>query len=65
MAARRFSQIAPGGRVALNGVEWTIEDIHGRFCRLGLSLARRRYAKYSRILRAAGGVQWPPSTALT
>jgi hypothetical protein len=31
---------------------------------LGLSLARRRYAKYSQILRAAG-VQWPPSTALT
>lgn len=29
-------QIAPGRRVALNGVEWTIEDVHGQFGRLVL-----------------------------
>ncbi|MGQ4350130.1 hypothetical protein [Streptomyces sp. SAS_275] len=30
---------------------------------LGLFLARRRYAKYSKVLRAAG-VQWPAGTAM-
>jgi hypothetical protein len=30
MAARGFLQIAPGKRVALNGVEWTIEDVQGQ-----------------------------------
>lgn len=30
-------QIAPGGRVTLNGVEWTIEDVHGQFGRLVFS----------------------------
>ncbi|MFI9234873.1 hypothetical protein [Streptomyces sp. NPDC053079] len=29
-------QIAPGRRVALNGVEWTIEDVHGQHGRLVL-----------------------------
>ncbi|MFC5957881.1 transposase [Streptomyces pratens] len=36
MVARGFLQIAPGRRIALNGVEWTIEDIHGQFGRLVL-----------------------------
>ncbi|MFF7793477.1 hypothetical protein [Streptomyces sp. NPDC007991] len=29
-------QIAPGRRVALNGVEWTVEDVHGQLGRLVL-----------------------------
>jgi hypothetical protein len=36
MAVRGFLQIAPGRRVALNGVEWTIEDVHGQLGRLVL-----------------------------
>ncbi|MFJ7901745.1 transposase [Streptomyces sp. NPDC096198] len=36
MAARRFLQIAPGRRVALNGVEWTVDDVHGQLGRLVL-----------------------------
>lgn len=36
MAARGFLQIAPGRRIALNGVEWTIEDVHGQLGRLVL-----------------------------
>ncbi len=29
-------QIAPGRRVALNGVEWTVDDVHGQLGRLVL-----------------------------
>jgi hypothetical protein len=29
-------KIAPGRRVALNGVEWTVEDVHGPLGRLSL-----------------------------
>ncbi|OEJ28895.1 hypothetical protein AS594_35215 [Streptomyces agglomeratus] len=36
MAARGFLQIAPGRQVALNGVEWTIKDVHGQLGRLVL-----------------------------
>ncbi|MFF3449624.1 transposase [Streptomyces sp. NPDC002667] len=36
MAARGFLQIAPGRRVALNGVEWTVGDVHGQLGRLVL-----------------------------
>ncbi|MEU5547585.1 transposase [Streptomyces sioyaensis] len=36
MTARGFLQIAPGRRVALNGVEWTIEGVHGQLGRLVL-----------------------------
>ena len=36
MAARGFLQIAPGRRVALNGVEWTVDDVHGQLGRLVL-----------------------------
>jgi hypothetical protein len=36
MAARGFLQVAPGRRVALNGVEWTVEDVHGQLGRLVL-----------------------------
>ncbi|MFJ9737012.1 hypothetical protein [Streptomyces sp. NPDC101166] len=36
MAARAFLQIAPGRRVALNGVEWTVEEVHGQLGRLVL-----------------------------
>ncbi|MET9444188.1 hypothetical protein [Streptomyces sp. NPDC006610] len=34
MAARAFLQIAPGRRVALSDVEWTVGDVHGQFGRL-------------------------------
>ncbi|MCX5167940.1 hypothetical protein OG616_07920 [Streptomyces antibioticus] len=30
-------QIAPGRRVALNGIEWTIEAVHGQYGRLVLT----------------------------
>ncbi|MEH0553099.1 transposase [Streptomyces sp. B21-101] len=36
MAARGFLQIAPGKRIALNGVEWTVDDVHGQLGRLVL-----------------------------
>ncbi|WP_327110908.1 hypothetical protein OG206_00250 [Streptomyces sp. NBC_01341] len=36
MAARGFLQVAPGRRLALNGVEWTVEDVHGQHGRLVL-----------------------------
>ncbi|WUC24883.1 transposase [Streptomyces sp. NBC_00562] len=36
MAARGFLQIAPGRQVAINGVEWTVEDVHGQLGRLVL-----------------------------
>ncbi|MFF3159564.1 transposase [Streptomyces sp. NPDC057910] len=36
MAARGFLQIAPGRQIALNGVEWTIEVVHGQLGRLVL-----------------------------
>lgn len=36
MTARAFLQIAPGRRVALNGVEWTVEEVHGQLGRLVL-----------------------------
>lgn len=36
MASRGFLQVAPGRRLALNGVGWTIEDVHGQFGRLVL-----------------------------
>lgn len=42
MAAKGFLQIAPGRRVTLNGVEWTIEDVHGQFGRLVLLDAHGR-----------------------
>lgn len=37
MAAKGFLQIAPGRRVALNGVEWTIEAVHAQYGRLVLT----------------------------
>ncbi|MGW2210745.1 hypothetical protein [Streptomyces sp. NPDC001781] len=36
MAARGFLQVVPGRRVALNGVEWTVEEVHGQYGRLML-----------------------------
>ncbi|MFD8044836.1 transposase [Streptomyces chartreusis] len=36
MATRGYLRLAPGKRVALNGVEWTIDDVQGQLGRLTL-----------------------------